>query len=41
MPERGRDKFLHAALNGDADLLMLNPLHDVRILRPAAFLDFG
>lgn len=49
MPERRREKFLHVALNGgaeaivtaDADLLTLDPLHGVRILRPTAFLDFG
>lgn len=43
------DKFLHVALNGeaeaivtgDADLLVLDPFHGVRILNPAAFLDFG
>lgn len=43
------DKFLHVALNGeaeaivtgDADLLVLDPFHGVRILKPAAFLDFG
>jgi putative PIN family toxin of toxin-antitoxin system len=43
------DKFLHVALNGeaeaivtgDADLLVLDPFHDVRILKPAAFLAFG
>ena len=41
------DKFLHVALNGeaeliltgDADLLALNPFHGVQILNPAAFLD--
>src|SRR5574337_699935 len=40
------DKFLHVALNGqaeaivtsDRDLLVLNPFHGVRILRPAEFL---
>jgi uncharacterized protein len=40
------DKFLHAALNGEAeaivtgdqDLLVLDPFHGVRILSPAAFL---
>jgi uncharacterized protein len=39
------DKFLHVALNGeaeaivtgDADLLVLNPFHGVRILGPAEF----
>ena len=43
------DKFLHVALNGeaeaiitgDADLLVLDPFHGVRILKPAAFLDIG
>ncbi len=43
------DKFLHVALNGeaeaivtdDADLLVLDPFHGVRILKPSAFLDFG
>jgi uncharacterized protein len=40
------DKFLHVALNGEAeaivtgdgDLLVLDPFHGVRILGPAAFL---
>ncbi len=40
------DKFLHVALNGeaeaivtgDADLLVLDPFHGVRILKPMAFL---
>src|SRR5215469_208110 len=39
------DKFLHVALNGeaqlivtgDADLLTLNPFHNVEILNPAVF----
>ena len=42
------DKFLDVALNGeaetivtgDADLLVLDPFHNVRILTPAAFLDW-
>jgi len=43
------DKFLHAALNGEAeaivsgdrDLLVLDPFHGVRILSPSAFCCIG
>ena len=43
------DKFLEVALNGeaetivtgDADLLVLDPFHKVRILTPAGFLDWS